>query len=109
MPRPSKRQAEESAMVWVVDSSGLVTAPQSPPGSVGRVREHLSTPLYRNAYLLIIGAVLGSAFGFLFWILAAHRYSPEIVGRNSAAIAAMVVVSGISQLGLNAIVVRYVP
>lgn len=81
----------------------------APQRSSGRVHRHLSTPLYRNAYLLIIGGFSGSALGFVFWVLAAHEYSAEIVGRNSAAVAAMIVVSGISQLGLNAVLVRYLP
>jgi hypothetical protein len=37
------------------------------------VRAHLAAPLYRNAYLLIMGAVFASAAGFLFWALAARR------------------------------------
>jgi len=87
----------------------LIDDAHTGPGSSGRVRVHLSTPLYRNAYFLIVGAFVGSAFGFLFWVLAARHYSPDVVGRNSAAVAAMIVVSGICQLGLNAVLVRYLP
>jgi O-antigen/teichoic acid export membrane protein len=57
----------------------------------------------------MVGAGVGSGLGFVFWALAARHYSPEVVGRNSAAVAAMIVVSGISQLGLNAILIRYLP
>jgi len=78
-------------------------------GARSKVRNHVTAPLYRNAYLLIVGAVVGSGFGFLFWALAARHYSAESVGRNSAAIAAMTVVSGICQLGLNALLIRYLP
>ena len=78
-------------------------------GARSRLRNHVTAPLYRNAYLLIVGAVLGSGLGFFFWALAARHYSAESVGRNSAAIAAMTVVSGICQLGLNALLIRYLP
>jgi O-antigen/teichoic acid export membrane protein len=80
-----------------------------PPRTNSRIWNDLAAPLFRNAYLLIVGASVGSGFGFLFWALAARHYSPEIVGRNSAAVAAMMVVSGICQLGLNAVLVRYLP
>ena len=79
------------------------------PTTNRRFRSHLTAPLYRNAYLLIVGAGVGSGLGFLFWALAARHYSPDSLGRNSAAIAAMTVVSGICQLGLNALLIRYLP
>jgi O-antigen/teichoic acid export membrane protein len=74
-----------------------------------RLRAHATEPLYRNAYLLLLGSVVGSGLGFVFWAVAARHYSATAVGRNSAAVAAMIVVSGISQLGLNAVLVRYIP
>jgi len=73
------------------------------------IRAHLAAPLYRNAYFLIVGAVVASVAGFLFWALAARRYSSHVVGLNSAAVSAMIFVSGVSQLGLNAVLVRYLP
>jgi O-antigen/teichoic acid export membrane protein len=91
-----------------VDSAGP-GADGAPPPTNGRIRAHLAAPLYRNAYLLIIGAGVGAGFGFVFWALAARDYSAETVGQNSAAVAAMMVVSGICQLGLNALLIRYLP
>jgi O-antigen/teichoic acid export membrane protein len=73
------------------------------------IRGHLAAPLYRNAYFLILGAGLGAALGFVFWGLATHHYSADAVGLNSAVISAMMLVSGISQLGLNAVLYRYLP
>jgi len=74
-----------------------------------RFRTHLAVPLYRNGYLLTLGAGFGSMAGFLFWTIAARRYSPSVVGINSATISAMILVSAVCQLGLNAVVVRYLP
>lgn len=73
------------------------------------VRAHLRDPLHRTGYLLVLGAGVGSLLGFLFWALAAHEYSPRVVGLNSAVISAMVLTSGACQLGLNAVLVRYLP
>jgi glycosyltransferase involved in cell wall biosynthesis/O-antigen/teichoic acid export membrane protein len=74
-----------------------------------RVRAHLAAPLYRNAYFLIIGAGAGSLLGFVFWTVAARHYSAEFVGLNSVLISALMLVSGVCQLGLNAVLFRYVP
>ena len=70
---------------------------------------HLAAPLFRNAYFLILGAGSGAVLGFVFWGLAARRFSTHNVGVNSALIAAMMVVSGVCQLGLNAVLFRYLP
>jgi O-antigen/teichoic acid export membrane protein len=73
------------------------------------LRAHLASPLYRNAYFLIIGAGAGALLGFVFWSVAARRYSAEFVGLNSVLISAMMIASGICQLGLNAVLYRYLP
>ena len=74
-----------------------------------RLRAHFGTPLYRNAYLLLLSAGSTSLLGFLFWALAARRYSAEDVGLNSAVLSAMMLVSGVCQMGLTNIFVRYLP
>ena len=73
------------------------------------LRAHLRDPLHRTGYLLLLGAGVGSLLGFLFWGVAAHAYSARVVGLNSAVISAMMLVSGACQLGLNAVLVRYLP
>jgi hypothetical protein len=78
--------------------SASIAAPARPRGP-HRLRAHLATPLYLNAYFLIIGATTGALLGFLFWTLAARHYATEIVGLNSAVISAMMLVSGACQLG----------
>jgi O-antigen/teichoic acid export membrane protein len=73
------------------------------------IRSHLSAPLFRNAYFLILAGAIGSLLGFAFWSLAARRYTPEFVGLSSVLISALMLVSGVCQLGLNAVLFRYVP
>ena len=58
-----------------------------------RIRAHLASPLYRNAYYLIIGAGAGSLLGFLFWTLAARHYSERSVGLNFVLISGMMISS----------------
>ena len=93
-----------------------MTAPEPPPGSppavatgLPRLRAHLGDPLHRTSYLLLVGAGAGSLLGFLFWGLAARGYPARVVGLNSTAISAMMFVSGVCQLGMKPVLVRYLP
>jgi O-antigen/teichoic acid export membrane protein len=74
-----------------------------------RISRHLANPLDRTAYFLILGGGTTAALGLAFWSIAAHVYSPHVVGLNSAIVSAMTLVSGISTLGLSAVLVRYLP
>lgn len=74
-----------------------------------RLREHLSDPLYRTGYYLILGTGVTSLLGVGFWALAAHSYSARVVGLNAAAISAMTLVAEACTLGLSAVLVRYLP
>lgn len=70
---------------------------------------HMRTPLFRNAYALILSSGASSALGVLYWIFAARYYSTEAVGLNSAAISAMIFLSGLAQLNLRTAMVRFIP
>jgi O-antigen/teichoic acid export membrane protein/thymidylate kinase len=73
------------------------------------VEEHLETPLYRDAYALVVSSGATSVLGIIYWTLAARLYSIEQVGLGSAAIAAMTFLSGLAQLSLRGALVRFVP
>ena len=68
---------------------------------------HLRSPLYRNAYALMLSGISSSALGMLYWMLAARTYSAAIVGLNSAAIAAMMLLSGMAQMSMNSALIRF--
>ncbi len=70
---------------------------------------HVRTPLYRNGYALIFGGAASSALGFFYWIAAARYYPTSDVGANSAVLSAMMLLSGISQLGLGSVLFRFIP
>jgi len=75
----------------------------------GRLRAHLALPLHRNAYFLLLGAGSGSLLGFVFWTLAARRFPADAVGLGSVLISGIMIVSVVCQLGLNAVLFRYLP
>jgi O-antigen/teichoic acid export membrane protein len=87
-----------------------VTATISPPTSTAsRLASHLSTPLFRTGYALIFSAIGTSGLGIVYWALAARFYSAGSVGLNSAAISAMMFLSGVSQLNLVGALIRFLP
>jgi O-antigen/teichoic acid export membrane protein len=65
--------------------------------------------LLRNALFLFLSSGTISTFGFIFWLLAAHLYSSVSVGQAATVVAAMTVISYISDLGLNGTLVRFLP
>ena len=73
-----------------------------------RVAFHLRTPLYRNGYLLTLSSFGSAGFGLVFWALATHYYPAEIVGLQSAALSAMMLLAGLAVLGLNNVLLRYI-
>lgn len=77
--------------------------------SVTRFTTHLSEPLYRNGYALVFSSAASSGLGMVYWILAAHTYSTETIGLNSAAISAMIFLANVSQLNLMNALNRFLP
>ncbi len=77
--------------------------------SFQQIITHLRTPIYRNGYFLMISSLSTSGIGLIYWILAAHRYSTYLVGVNSAIIAAMTFLAGVSELNLMSALMRFIP
>ena len=77
--------------------------------SVDQVIGHVRTPLFRNAYALIFSSAATSVLGIAYWALAARYYPDEIVGLNSAAIAATLLLSSIAILYLDGAFIRFIP
>ena len=73
------------------------------------LKQHLQTPLYRNAYYLIVSALVTAVLGFVFWVVAARLYSPEDVGLASATISAIILLASFSTLGLGYGLIRFIP
>jgi len=96
----------------VVSAPRSTSRPDRQPAVVGRgqaLLEHLRTPLFRTAYALILSNGATSILGLAYWALAAHFYATRTVGINSAAISAVLLLSGISQLNLEGALLRFIP
>jgi O-antigen/teichoic acid export membrane protein len=72
-------------------------------------RGHLTDPLFRHAYTLMVNTGLISALGLVYWILVGRLYTPESVGRNAAVIASITFLAGLAQLNLRPVLSRFVP
>jgi O-antigen/teichoic acid export membrane protein/aminoglycoside phosphotransferase len=66
-------------------------------------------PLARTGHLLIVSSMLNAGTGVGYWLVAARLNPPAVVGINSAAIAAMMLLAGIAQLNLMSTILRFVP
>ncbi len=65
--------------------------------------------LFRTGHALILSSALTSGLGMVYWLIAAHEYSARDVGLNTAAISAMMFLSGASQLNLSSALTRFIP
>lgn len=71
--------------------------------------ERWRQPLFRSGHLLVASSVLTGVVGIVYWLVAARFYPPETVGRNAAAISAMMFLAGCAQLNLMSALLRFLP
>ncbi|ACZ61363.1 polysaccharide biosynthesis protein [Dehalococcoides mccartyi VS] len=90
-------------MAYIFNKTHLDTSAGMQTGVLKPYRflEKIRSPLYINAIFLMIADGTGAAFNFVFWILAAHFFTPESVGLAGAVISAMSLLGTISHLGLG--------
>ncbi|GAA0405702.1 lipopolysaccharide biosynthesis protein [Streptomyces luteireticuli] len=67
------------------------------------------SPLFRNAFALMLNTGISAVLGVGFWLVAARYYSEESVGRGSAAIAAMKLLAGLTAVTLTGALARFIP
>jgi O-antigen/teichoic acid export membrane protein len=65
--------------------------------------------LTRNSAWIIASTILNSAMGYVFWIVAAHGYSPAVVGLVGALISAMTLTAMVANLGISFTMVQLLP
>ena len=63
----------------------------------------------RNALALMISSGGSAVLGLVFWILAAHVATTTVVGKTTAAIAAMLLLATLAQLSFGSIFERFLP
>lgn len=86
--------------------SGLPAAVRQQATSL---KAHLSDPLYRNAYALMLNTGITGVLGLAATIVAARIYDTEVVGYNAALVAAMQLLSAVTQLNLGTVLIRFLP
>ncbi|GGN51838.1 hypothetical protein GCM10012285_42350 [Streptomyces kronopolitis] len=67
------------------------------------------SPLFRNAYALMLNTGVSGLLGLGFWLVAARCYTESAVGQGSAAIAAMKLLAGLTALTLTGALARFIP
>ena len=74
-----------------------------------KLKRHIRTTLFRNAYYLMASSAVNALGGFAFWMVAARCYSAEDVGLASALISAIALLALLSTLGLGFGLIRFLP
>src|ERR1019366_5408175 len=79
-------------------------------GSIRRLWQHfLNDNLFRNSIYLMLNTAIQAAFGFFFWLIATHIFTPADIGVGTTLISAMMLISFVSLLGFNSTFVRILP
>ena len=73
------------------------------------LRRQLTDPLSRNGYALVANSGATGLLGLLYWVLVARLYPTAVVGRASAAYAAMNLLAGFTALNFNGALTRFIP
>ena len=80
----------------------------SPAQSLRVLKSLFNDALYRGSMLLLANAVATSAIGFVFWTLAAHRYSAPTIGVFSGVISGVTLLAAIAAVGLPITMTRHI-
>ncbi|MGP7999321.1 MAG: lipopolysaccharide biosynthesis protein [Streptosporangiaceae bacterium] len=81
------------------------------PGTWGvqGLRRQWADPLSRNGYALVANTGATGISGLVYWVLVARLYPTEVVGRATAAYAAMNLLAGFTALNFNGVLTRFLP
>ncbi len=74
-----------------------------------RLKQVATTPLYSNAFYLMLNTAVMALCGFFFWMVVARFYTEAEVGFGSATISAISLLASISLVGLNTSLIRFLP
>jgi O-antigen/teichoic acid export membrane protein len=75
----------------------------------GRPFAPLRDPLYRSSYALVANTAATTGLGLAYWAVAAHFYSRQALGRSSALVSALILVSTFAQLNLANTLPKFIP
>lgn len=111
IPSVSQAHTEDLHPDQPLQSNGiLVSLIRHPWSSVRSLVPRLySNSLLRNSIFIMGTGGATSVFGYFFWILAAHIYSPYNVGLGSALISALTLASILANLGIGYTLIQILP
>jgi O-antigen/teichoic acid export membrane protein len=78
---------------------------------VGRAWDQVKSPLYRNAFFIMLTSVLGNGLGFFFWVVVGQLYQArsQEPGAAVALFQAVAFLGTIGNLGLGIGIIRFLP
>src|SRR3989475_546299 len=76
---------------------------------VGKAWDQVKSPLYRNAFYLMLAYVVGQALGLAFWVVAYRFYSSNDAGYAIAMINTLTFLAGVATLGMPVALIRFLP
>lgn len=79
------------------------------PGALTRLRELLTTSLFRNSFFLLARSFLNYGLGFLFWLVVARFYREADVGLSAAMLSTLLLLARGAALGLPTGMLRFLP
>ena len=68
-----------------------------------------SKPFFRNSNALILNTAISGVLGLAYWVLAARHYNDSDVGRGSAAISALMLLTGLVSVNFAGTLNRFIP
>ncbi len=73
------------------------------------LRAHVREPLYRNAYALMLNTAVSAGLGAIASVVMTHNYTVNQVGYGAALVAAMQLLSAVTQLNFATVLLRFLP
>ncbi|HYU06767.1 MAG TPA: oligosaccharide flippase family protein [Thermoplasmata archaeon] len=76
---------------------------------VGRAWDEARSPLYRNAFFIMLASLIGSLLGFAFLYVVYQTYDPTDLGYAATMVNTVTFLVGIGSLGMPIALVRFLP
>jgi O-antigen/teichoic acid export membrane protein len=73
------------------------------------LRHVLKDSLLRNSLFIMMTTIINSIFGFVFWLVAAHLFSTEVVGLTAALVSGSTIVILLATLGVCGMLIQSMP
>jgi O-antigen/teichoic acid export membrane protein len=76
---------------------------------IGALRREWANPISRSGILLLVNTAVTGVLGLAYWLLAARLYPLAAVGQAGALVSASTLLSGVGQLNLSGMLMRFLP